>query len=424
MNNRWRFARRRAAVLGALFLPVAATAGDGFYLGLQGGANQVKDQDFKIYDADALLGLGLIEDGTKISTIEYDVGYVAGAVLGYGFRNGLRLEIDYAQRESDADQQNDLNRDPSDDNGDVSARSLMGNIWFDLFRGSSVRPYIGGGYGIVDLEIDDPTFRESPLVKQDDDVGAWQAGAGVGFDLSPHWTLSVDYRYVDSEKGDFNFLENNPDTRTEADYRAHSALATLRYYFAAEEAPPPPAPEPEPAPEVVAVAAPVDADGDGVPDELDQCPGTPTGVKVNEVGCPLPECKTPEPGQPISLDGCATGDVIVLRGVNFEYDQSRLTANARSILDGVGESLIGAPGVKVELGGHTDSKGTDEYNQRLSERRANSVRQYLAGKGVEPDRMTAVGYGETQPVADNDSDEGRELNRRVELKITEGAAAP
>src|SRR3546814_2308696 len=72
---------------------------------------------------------------------------------------------------------------------------------------------------------------------------------------------------------------------------------------------------------------------------------------------------------------------------------------------------------------HTDSKGSDDYNQKLSESRAQSVMQYLGEHGVAADRMTAVGRGETQPIADNDSDEGRELNRRVELRIT-GATAP
>lgn len=426
MNLDWRsVAGVRTLILSAVLVPSAAGAGDGFYLGLQGGANWVDDQDFKVYGAEIvpILDLGLLADGTRISTIEYDVGYLGGVVLGYGLSNGLRFEIDLAQRENDADLQKDLNREPNKDNGDITVRGVMGNVWLDLFKQGSVHPYIGGGYGLVQLKIDDPSFRDSPQRKQDDDVGAWQAGAGLGFDLSPHWTLSIDYRYLDSERGKFNFLENNPDTHSKADYQAQSAMATLRYYFAAEE-PPPPVVEAPPAPaaEVVPPAAPVDSDGDGVADDLDQCPGTPVGVKVNDVGCPLPTCKTPEAGQAVSLDGCAAGDVIVLRGVNFEFDKSRLTANAQQILDGVGESLIKAPDIKVELGGHTDGKGSDEYNQALSERRSKSVRQYLIGKGVEPGRMTAVGYGESKPVADNETEEGRELNRRVELKVTEGTA--
>ncbi|MDB5969878.1 MAG: hypothetical protein JWQ90_2328 [Hydrocarboniphaga sp.] len=187
-------------------------------------------------------------------------------------------------------------------------------------------------------------------------------------------------------------------------------------------APTPPSPKVEPV-VVVPVAAPADSDGDGVTDDKDQCPGTPQGTVVNAVGCPLPPpCKPPEPGQRVDLSGCAAGDTIVLRGVNFEFDKATLTVNAKTILDGVADGLAAAPDVHVEVGGHTDSKGSDEYNQKLSERRAESVLQYLAGRGIDAGRITSAGYGESQPVADNETDEGRELNRRVELKITAGAS--
>ncbi|WP_051361696.1 OmpA family protein [Solimonas soli] len=170
---------------------------------------------------------------------------------------------------------------------------------------------------------------------------------------------------------------------------------------------------------VVPPVAPVDSDGDGVADDKDQCPNTPPGTQVDEVGCPLPPpCKTPEPGQKADLSGCAAGDTIVLRGVNFDFDRATLTLNAKTILDDVVAALQAAPGIQFEIGGHTDSKGSDSYNQKLSEERARAVMQYLAEHGVEASRMSAVGYGESQPIADNDTDEGRELNRRVELKIT------
>ncbi|WP_428311867.1 OmpA family protein [Hydrocarboniphaga sp.] len=135
-------------------------------------------------------------------------------------------------------------------------------------------------------------------------------------------------------------------------------------------------------------------------------------------------CRAPLPGERMSLAGCGTGDLIVLQGVTFEFDKSRLTPNAKVILDGVSDELIAHPNILFEIGGHTDSKGSDEYNQRLSEQRAHSVQRYLSDKGIEARRMTAVGYGETQPVADNDTDEGREMNRRIELKITGSDAMP
>lgn len=399
-------------------------AGDGFYLGLQGGATQLEDQKFRIFDADfgpLILGPDF-DDGVQISEIEYDTGYMAGLVFGYAMKNGLRLELDLAHRQNDADGQANFDGSDDDDDGDTSAQTAMANVWFDLFKGSSVHPYIGGGYGAVRVEVDDPSFQTAALNKDEDVVDGYQLGAGIGFDLSPQWTLSLDYRYLEADDATFKVFENST-SRLKADYEAQSAMATLRYYFTAEEPPPPPveAPPPPP-PEVVVATVPADADGDGVTDDLDQCPGTTPGVKVNAVGCPVPLCKSPEPGEVVTLEGCATGDVIVLRGVNFEFDKSRLTANAQQILDGVGDALMRSPSLKIELGGHTDSLGSDGYNLKLSEKRAVSVQKYLVGKGVEPGRMTARGYGETNPVADNGMDDGRELNRRVELKVTEGTA--
>lgn len=174
---------------------------------------------------------------------------------------------------------------------------------------------------------------------------------------------------------------------------------------------------------VVPVIMPVDSDGDGVTDDLDQCPGSIVGEPVDDVGCALPasRCKSGGAGQPVDLQGCATGDTVVLRGVNFDYDKSRLTANARTVLDFVAEALNAAPSLSVEVGGHTDARGGDNYNQQLSERRAVTVRQYLVGKGIDAGRLTSAGYGESRPVADNETDAGRELNRRVELKITGGS---
>ena len=104
-----------------------------------------------------------------------------------------------------------------------------------------------------------------------------------------------------------------------------------------------------------------------------------------------------------------------LQGVNFEFDRAALTAEGRSILDRAAAVLEGNPTVRVEIVGHTDSRGSDEYNQRLSERRAQSVRTYLESKGISANRLSASGRGESSPVASNDTDAGRAQNRRVEL---------
>jgi OOP family OmpA-OmpF porin len=172
-----------------------------------------------------------------------------------------------------------------------------------------------------------------------------------------------------------------------------------------------------------------DADGDGVVDRLDQCPDTPAGTTVDEKGCPpaaappAEGCRAPAPGEPIDLEGCATGEAVVLKGVNFEVNSSRLTANAKVILNQVADSLAAASGMRVEIGGHTDAQGSDAFNQKLSERRAQAVKDYLISRGIDAARLESKGYGEAQPVDSNETVEGRELNRRVEMKILEGSTA-
>lgn len=108
---------------------------------------------------------------------------------------------------------------------------------------------------------------------------------------------------------------------------------------------------------------------------------------------------------------------IVLRGVNFDFDQATLRPDARAILDEAAEVLEQEGAVDIVVEGHTDSRGSEPYNLRLSERRAGSVADYLEARGIAPSRMEIVGLGESRPVAANDSEDGRAQNRRVELLI-------
>ncbi|RON12888.1 OmpA family protein [Pseudomonas frederiksbergensis] len=156
-----------------------------------------------------------------------------------------------------------------------------------------------------------------------------------------------------------------------------------------------------------------DEDDDGVFDRRDRCPDTPADTPVEHHGCPLPQypasVKPVEP--PVS-------EVITLNGnVLFAYNQSELMPEARSQLDSLMAKLQSADVVSVKVVGHTDSQGSDAYNQKLSERRASSVAAYLLSQGLAPNKLTSEGRGESQPVADNDTEEGRAQNRRVELHI-------
>ena len=107
---------------------------------------------------------------------------------------------------------------------------------------------------------------------------------------------------------------------------------------------------------------------------------------------------------------------IVLRGVNFDFDKATIRPDAAVILDEAASMLSSHSG-NVTVSGYTDSVGTDVYNQGLSERRANAVKEYLVGKGIDASRLTTMGYGESNPIASNDTADGRALNRRVELNL-------
>jgi OOP family OmpA-OmpF porin len=144
----------------------------------------------------------------------------------------------------------------------------------------------------------------------------------------------------------------------------------------------------------------VDSDNDGVPDQNDACPGTLAGLATDNRGC-----------------ASTSPQVVRLEGVNFELNSAVLTADATQILLGVADALRGEPTLRAEIAGHTDSSGSDEYNQRLSQQRADSVLQFLANQGIDRSRLVARGYGESRPVTDNASAAGRERNRRVEFEV-------
>lgn len=161
-----------------------------------------------------------------------------------------------------------------------------------------------------------------------------------------------------------------------------------------------PAPEPVPAPvhvEPIAVLA--DYDRDGVPDERDQCANTLRGVKVDANGCAVEK-------QKVALDN-----------IQFDFNSARLRPSSSATLDDALRFLQGEPRVRLEIAGHTDNVGSDAANLKLSRERAEAVRSYLIAHGADSTRLSARGYGEAQPISSNDTEAGRQANRRVEMDI-------
>lgn len=218
-----------------------------------------------------------------------------------------------------------------------------------------------------------------------------EAGAGLNYEVNDNFMLRSDIRYRYNNNFDTTFGRNTDEF--------HDMTINVGFVVPLGAKPSGPAKFVMPAPTPVAESkaldcSAMDSDSDGINDCMDKCPGTMSGSKINAQGCP------------ISLR---------LKGVNFKLNSADLTPGAMSVLDGVAANLIAYPEKDdIEVRGHTSSEASDAYNLKLSQKRSQSVVNYLKMKGV-TNRMIAKGYGESMPVADNATENGRSMNRRVEL---------
>jgi len=298
-----------------------------------------------------------------------------------------------------------------------------------FLRDGRISPYLLGGVGVLE--------SDSGLAT-DDTSAALSIGAGLDlrFGSSP-WALRAEYR-------------SRASSQSNVDLTDQIATLGLRYSFGKKSAPV----------AVAAAAVDPDTDGDGVPDSRDQCPSTPPGASVDARGCEVDsdrdgvvdsrdrcpntpagaavdvngceldsdndgvvdskdECPNTAAGAPVDRRGCEIRGTIRLEGVQFETNSDRLLPEANRVLDQAAAALAKYPDLVVEVAGHTDAQGDAGYNLGLSERRAKTVRDYLIANGANAGSLTARGYGETEPVADNGTAEGRAQNRRVELRVIE-----
>jgi outer membrane protein len=259
------------------------------------------------------------------------------------------------------------------------------------------RPYVGAGlnYTFFSGEETKGALAGAGTSLELDDSWGPAAQAGADFGINENWFVNLAVRYIDMDSdatlngASIDTIEIDPLMyQAQVGYRfgkkAVPVAVAVPVAAAVVAASPPPAP-------------PADSDGDGVIDPNDQCPETPRGDRVGPQGC--------------SCD--------VTRQVQFATSSAELTDADKVILDEVAETLTRLKFVSGTVVGHTDSTGSEAYNQRLSERRAQSVASYLEGKGIAVGRLTATGAGESQPIADNGTREGRAQNRRVVLTRTD-----
>jgi OOP family OmpA-OmpF porin len=260
-------------------------------------------------------------------------------------------------------------------------------------------PYLLVGAGYLGTETELGTTDSSP-------TGTAGFGLKVRFGDSP-WSLRTEWRMRYAFGGDNSYNDQLASLGVRYSFGGSSGSGLALAAAVPESAPAP------------------DSDGDGVANNLDACPNTPLGVPVNPAGCPQDSdvdgvadhrdrCAGTKAGVRVDDQGC---DIIELKPVYFEIESAVLSAYAKRVLDEAASILASNANVQVEIGGHADSSGPEDYNMKLSVRRAEAVRQYLEQAGVDSKRLTVRGYGESQPIASNETILGRADNRRVELKV-------
>ncbi|MGA4440396.1 OmpA family protein [Psychrobacter pocilloporae] len=316
-------------------------------------------------------------------------GLYTGAALGIELTPSTQFQVEYGVSDTDA-----IRQDGSD-NFDaeqemISGNFLIGTEEFTGYTDSALKPYVLVGAGQSKLEIKDSSGDKVSGTK--DTIG--NLGLGAMYRINDALSLRGEARAI--HNFDNNWWEG-------------MALAGLEVVLGGHLAPTvavPPMEEPMVDNTPVVIVDDLDSDGDGVPDSIDACPDTPMNVVVDERGCPVPVDITDE----LKME---------LR-VFFDNDKSAIKNQYKPEIAKVAEKMREYPNSTARVEGHASKTGPSaRYNQRLSEARAVAVKSMLTNEfGIAPNRLSTVGYGYDQPIASNDTEEGRAMNRRVYAIIT------
>lgn len=287
--------------------------------------------------------------------------------------------------------QNDADLDNQYGYSDNRYVRVGGNYHLNLH--SRWQPYLAAGIGHMETEFDYAATAGNT---------ALDFGVGVKRYIGDNFFFRGDAKMLLGEGGADDFLFG----------------ISVGYAFGAGSGASGPAPES------------ADSDGDGVVDDRDRCPGTPSGTEVDTQGCERESdsdgdgvvdsrdrCADTDPQHAVDNRGCVITDVVELREeleVNFGVDEHEIEPRYDNVIRDFAEFMDNYGDSSAVIEGHTDSDGSEDYNQDLSERRARAVVDVLVEEhDIEADRLSATGYGESRPVADNTTAEGKARNRRT-----------
>jgi outer membrane protein OmpA-like peptidoglycan-associated protein/opacity protein-like surface antigen len=401
---------RKLAIVVALSSTVLATpalARNGaWYVGGDFGGMIVEDVNF-----DFGITPGIPSNNSSQLAINHEYGFDGALFVGYDL-GAFRIEAEVSYKRARADDLEYSVAPPGfagpgraitptigpAGGGRTSALSFMINGLLDFGDDDGVSGFVGGGVGMARVDYNNVRRfgNQGAIVDDSDTRFAWQVVAGVRQAISDNVDITLRYRFFNADNirtVDFRGFES------ESRFRSHSLLGGITFNFGA---PPPPVPVPPPCPEGWT------RDGSGV-------------------------CQAPPPPQPPETKTCPNGAVILATDacpepppigpfiVFFDWDKDEITPQAAGILDNAAGAYQQTGRASVTLAGHADRSGSDAYNVGLSQRRANNVRSYLAGRGVPDGSITTEAFGESRPLVDTADGVREPQNRRVEITFGPGS---
>jgi outer membrane protein OmpA-like peptidoglycan-associated protein len=326
----------------------------------------------------ASLGAGLniernssITGGAFNNRAEFNNGFVGNGALGYSF-GSVRVEGEIPYRRNGVDKL----APATTGGGHTSSVAGMANAYYDFLPDSRFDPYVGAGIGVARVNFSGIRGAGATVIDDSDTVFAYQGIVGARYLVAPQWDLGAEYRYFATADADLKTTAAAvpANTAVSAPYSNHSLMLNLTYHFGT------------PAPTPVAAAPPPP---------------------------PAPVAKQPPPPPPAASAPPAPTVYIVF----FAFDKSDISAVSAQVLDRAIADFRQSGSVKFLVQGYTDLAGTEQYNQKLSERRADAVKQYLLAHGVKVGEITEEWFGKKNPRVPTKDGERNQENRRAEIYL-------